>query len=540
MRLIDPDAPFEPKGKIAECVLRCYTHYVDTMKQKGVQLVFCDTSVPHKDGFDVYNEFRRQAVLLGIPEEEIAFIHSAKNNQEKEALFGRCRSGEIRILLGSTQKCGAGTNVQERLVALHHLDCPYRPSDVEQREGRILRQGNLFFDEVFIYRYVTEKSFDAYLWSIVETKARFIAQVVSSAKGARTCEDMDDAVLCYAEVKAIASGDPRIKEKLSVDSEVSRLLLLQSDYERQRHHLQDEVQQGIPRQIREAEERARRIEQDIKTLAEHPMPEFQMELGGRIYTKREDAGKMLHLAATPVKNFDEIAVGHYRGFRLKLYHGMMDDFRVKICGRQEYTVDLSQDDLGAVIRIDNQLKGLDDLLATTRNGIVGLQEDLRKTKETLARPFEFEDQLKEMIARQTELNVELDLDKRGEELTDTEEGEEDMMTVVLVEPGAPARIEKTRGELKDMQDMVGGSIAAVRPFDDNAVLVCNKEGKLLGLPPNRRIGADVIAGSFFICASTEDDFTSLDRRQLEKYRAMFETPDEFDLTGAYDVEPIGC
>ena len=550
MRLIDPGAPADPDGKIAQCVKRVLHHYRETSEQRGVQLVFCDTSTPKKDAFDVYNEFKRQAVLAGFPEQEIAFIHDANSDAAKEELFARCRVGDIRDLLGSTQKCGAGTNIQDRLIALHHLDCPYRPSDIEQREGRILRQGNQFFDEVYIYRYVTERSFDAYLWSIVETKARFISQIMTSKTISRTCEDVDEAVLSYAEVKAIASGDPRIKEKLDADMQVSRLTELKNAWNAERYRLEDAIRRDLPRQIAKAEETAANIQTDMALYAQTEGQEFSMTVGGVHFIEREPAGaKLLALSKKAGRDAD-IPVGSFRGFDLSLRRNTLyeDTVEVRIRGSALYTAELSFDSVGSILRIENALKKMGEQLLDTRQNLEDSKASLNKCEAAYAVPFQYEDDLQKQLERQAKLNYDLDLNRVEDTVIDeeeeeteiiTEKGEEQEMTVVLVEPGKAARIERMRGELKDMQKLVGGSIEAVHPFADNAVLICNEEGKLLGLPPNRTVNGEIIAGTFFICAETEagDDFTSLDRNQMQSYLQLFREPEKFNLGAAY-AEPM--
>lgn len=553
MRLIDPACENDPNGKIAQCAKLVTEHYTKTQEQQGVQLVFCDTSTPKKDAFDVYTDLKRQAVSLGIPEQEIAFIHDANTDAAKDALFAKCRGGEVRVLLGSTQKCGAGTNIQDRLIALHHLDCPYRPSDIEQREGRILRQGNKFFDEVYVYRYVTERSFDAYLWSIVETKARFISQVMTSKAVSRTCEDVDEAVLSYAEVKAVASGDPRIKDKLDADMQVSRLLTLKNAYEAERYRLEDAIHHDLPKQMRQAEEAIENIQKDIEQYAKTVGHEFQITICGRTYTEREPAGAKLLALSKQVHRDVTLPVGNFRGFDLSLHGRCFDEVEVSIKGEHFYKCELSFDAVGSIMRIENALKKMDDELKQIQQNFADCNVSLKKCQAAYESPFTYEQELKEQLERQATLNAALDLNHAEDELTgdDSEEsfesepenkkGEKQQMTVVLVEPGRPARIERMRGELRDMQKLVGGSIETVHPFDDNTVLICNEEGKLEGLPPNRTINKDVIAGTFFICAETPagDDFTSLDRKQLKEYLQKFQEPETFDFGTAY-AEPLDC
>lgn len=549
MRLIDPACENDPDGKIAQCAKLVKEHYSTTQEQRGVQLVFCDTSTPKKDAFDVYHEFKRQAVSLGIPEQEIAFIHDANSDLAKEELFAKCRGGEVRVLLGSTQKCGAGTNIQDRLIALHHLDCPYRPSDIEQREGRILRQGNKFFNEVYVYRYVTERSFDAYLWSIVETKARFISQIMTSKAVSRTCEDVDETVLSYAEVKAVASGDPRIKEKLDADMQVSRLMTLKNAYEAERYRLEDAIHHDLPKQIKKAQETIVNIQKDIEQYAQTDGQEFFITIGGRNFTEREPAGMKLLALSKQAGCEDHLLVGSFRGFSLTLHKNSQfyDDITVRIQGSALHTSELSFDAVGSIMRIENALKKMDDQLKRTQDNLADYNVSLKKCQAAYDSPFTYEQELKEQLERQANLNAALDLNHADDELTEDDsetviesepenmKGEEQQMTVVLVEPGKPARIERMRGELRDMQKLVGGSIEAVHAFNDNTVLICNEEGKLEGLPPNRTINGDVIAGTFFICAETPagDDFTSLDRKQIKDYLQKFGQPETFDFGAAY-------
>lgn len=321
-RLMNPLLPDDPGSKANACVDKVYEIWEKTKEQHSTQMIFCDLSTPKEDGFDVYNDVRDKLVAKGIPKEEVQFIHDADTETKKAELFGKVRNGTVRVLMGSTQKMGAGTNVQTRLIALHHLDCPWRPADIAQRNGRMVRQGNLN-KEVSIFIYVTESTFDSYSWQLVENKQKFISQIMTSKSPARSCEDLDEAALTYAEVKALAAGNPMIKEKMDLDIQVARLRTLKAAYTSQHYRLEDAIAVAFPRQIKGTEHRIRAFEQDIQTAKEHQSYDadkkliFSIELDGKTYDKREDAGKaLLGLVGAAVRATKPVPVGHYAGFEI--------------------------------------------------------------------------------------------------------------------------------------------------------------------------------------------------------------------------------
>lgn len=331
-RLMNPLLPDDPGSKANACVDKVYEIWEKTKEQRSTQMIFCDLSTPKEDGFDVYNDVRDKLVAKGIPKEEVQFIHDADTETKKAELFGKVRNGTVRVLMGSTQKMGAGTNVQTRLIALHHLDCPWRPADIAQRNGRMVRQGNLN-KEVSIFIYVTESTFDSYSWQLVENKQKFISQIMTSKSPARSCEDLDEAALTYAEVKALAAGNPMIKEKMDLDIQVARLRTLKAAYTSQHYRLEDAIAVAFPRQIKGAEHRIRAFEQDIQTAKEHQSYDadkkliFSIELDGKTYDKREDAGKaLLGLVGAAVRATKPVPVGHYAGFEITVEYKPLERY----------------------------------------------------------------------------------------------------------------------------------------------------------------------------------------------------------------------
>lgn len=331
-RLMNPLLPDDPGSKANACVDKVYEIWEKTKEQRSTQMIFCDLSTPKEDGFDVYNDVRDKLVAKGIPKEEVQFIHDADTETKKAELFGKVRNGTVRVLMGSTQKMGAGTNVQTRLIALHHLDCPWRPADIAQRNGRMVRQGNLN-KEVSIFIYVTESTFDSYSWQLVENKQKFISQIMTSKSPARSCEDLDEAALTYAEVKALAAGNPMIKEKMDLDIQVARLRTLKAAYTSQHYRLEDAIAVAFPRQIKGTEHRIRAFEQDIQTAKEHQSYDadkkliFSIELDGKTYDKREDAGKvLLGLVGAAVRVTKPVPVGHYAGFEITVEYKPLERY----------------------------------------------------------------------------------------------------------------------------------------------------------------------------------------------------------------------
>ena len=433
MRLINPLAADDPNGKVATCARNVARIWAQTKDQRSTQLVFCDLSTPNKntpiemqkkaegvyemipDQFtDVYNDLKKKLMAEGIPEEEIAFIHDAKTEQKKKELFAKVRGGEVRILMGSTAKMGAGTNVQDRLIALHDLDCPWRPSDLQQRLGRIVRQGNQN-PEVEIFRYVTEGTFDAYLYQLVESKQRFIAQIMTSKLPARAAEDVDETALSYAEIKALATGNPQIIEKCNLDMEVSKLNMLRASHLSQRYALEELVLRKYPAEIKELNERIAGYEQDSARLAEHPKPAegiAPMVLNGVIYTERENAGKAIIHACTHMNGVETVPVGSYRGFDMVLsYDSKANEFHMTLKGSLSHTAVLGADAGGNVTRIDNALEKINERLENARSQLAHATEQLENARTEMTAPFPREAELAEKTRRLNELNVLLNLNE---------------------------------------------------------------------------------------------------------------------------------
>ena len=433
MRLINPLAADDPNGKVATCARNVARIWAQTKDQRSTQLVFCDLSTPNKntpiemqknaegvyemipDQFtDVYNDLKKKLMAEGIPEEEIAFIHDAKTEQKKKELFAKVRGGEVRILMGSTAKMGAGTNVQDRLIALHDLECPWRPSDLQQRLGRIVRQGNQN-PEVEIFRYVTEGTFDAYLYQLVESKQRFIAQIMTSKLPARAAEDVDETALSYAEIKALATGNPQIIEKCNLDMEVSKLNMLRASHLSQRYALEELVLRKYPAEIKELNERIAGYELDSARLAEHPKPAegiAPMVLNGVIYAERENAGKAIIHACTHMNGVETIPVGSYRGFDMALsYDSKANEFHMTLKGSLSHPAVLGADAGGNVTRIDNALEKINERLENARSQLAHATEQLENARTEMTAPFPREAELAEKTRRLNELNVLLNLNE---------------------------------------------------------------------------------------------------------------------------------
>ena len=427
MRLINDSIPNDPNGKISKCADLVKKHYDETQVDKGVQIIFCDTSTPNKDKWNVYDEVKAQLVELGIPSEEIEFIHNAKDDEEKDMLFEKCRNGEVRVLVGSTQKCGAGTNIQDRLIALHHLDCPYRPSDIEQREGRIIRQGNMY-NKVNVYRYVTEESFDAYLWSIVANKAKFISQVMQSKTVTqRTCEEVDEAVLNYAEVQAVATGDPRIKERIELDTEINRLQILKSEFMNNKYELQTKAERALPSQIATCKELIAQLNTDIANrLPKNDGEDFRMTIRGKNFDKKESAGDYI-IALSKSKEFlneKTLDLGEYRGFKLRLKWESSfikeNPRSIEVIGKTTHSVETSISGIGNITKIDNLIDNLDSYVARTKTNLSKYEKDLETIKEQLNEKFVYEDELEEKLKRKAELDKELNMDARSSDIIEEE------------------------------------------------------------------------------------------------------------------------
>ena len=411
-RLMNPLLPDDPGSKANACVDKVYEIWEKTKEQRSTQMIFCDLSTPKEDGFDVYNDVRDKLVAKGIPKEEVQFIHDADTETKKAELFGKVRNGTVRVLMGSTQKMGAGTNVQTRLIALHHLDCPWRPADIAQRNGRMVRQGNLN-KEVSIFIYVTESTFDSYSWQLVENKQKFISQIMTSKSPARSCEDLDEAALTYAEVKALAAGNPMIKEKMDLDIQVARLRTLKAAYTSQHYRLEDAIAVAFPRQIKGTEHRIRAFEQDIQTAKEHQSYDadkkliFSIELDGKTYDKREDAGKaLLGLVGAAVRATKPVPVGHYAGFEITVeYKPLEKVFHAHLVGEATHTTELGNDAAGNMIRFQNVVSALPQDLNRLHGSLEQLTKQLTNAEEELKQPFLQEQELSDKSARLAELDA---------------------------------------------------------------------------------------------------------------------------------------
>lgn len=424
-RMIDPMLPDDPESKVNACVDNVYRIWEEHADTKATQLVFCDLSTPKNDGtFNVYDDMREKLIARGIPAEQIRFIHEATTDAQKKELFGKVRSGEVRVLFGSTPKMGAGTNVQDRLIAIHNLDCPWRPSDLEQRQGRIERQGNMF-PEVEVYRYVTEQTFDAYLYQLVESKQKFISQIMTSKSPVRSAEDVDEVALSFAEVKMLATGDARFKEKMDLDIQVSKLRVLKQSYLSEHYDLEDRVLKYYPQTIKEYEERIAGYENDAALVEQHkPQGEDKfcpMTLEGMTYTEKADAGEMLLAICKDYPMSAATEIGSYRGFRIEIYYDTVNaHYCMNLCGKAKHKVDLGADALGNLTRIENELSKLPARLEAAKTKKAETIAQLETAKEEIKKPFAFEDELKEKTERLNALNIELNLNEKDTSVMDTE------------------------------------------------------------------------------------------------------------------------
>ena len=428
-RLVNPMLPSDPNSKAAKCAENVFEIWRRTADQRSTQMIFCDLSTPKDDGtFSVYDDIRAKLLELGVPENEIAFIHNAKSEVQKKDLFGKVRSGQVRILLGSTQRMGAGTNCQQKLIALHHLDCPWRPSDLQQREGRIIRQGNEN-PEVDIYSYVTEGTFDAYLYQLVESKQKFISQIMTSKSPVRSAEDVDEQALSYAEIKALASGNPMIKEKMDLDIEVSKLKLLKANHLSQKYALEDAISKGFPKQIAETQARIAGYGADIATVKENTHPNGDgfspLTLAGVTYADKKEAGAALLTMCQTMLSPEATQVGSYRGLTLELsFDTFAREYRLTMIGQLRHTVTLGTDVFGNLQRMDNALEGLPIKEQACREQLSNLQTQLETAKAEVQKPFPREAELNTKTARLEELNTLLNLDHKEPEIVDAEPDED--------------------------------------------------------------------------------------------------------------------
>ena len=436
IRLIDPEQENTPTSKVSMCADYAYKDYVASSAFKGTQIIFSDIGTPKPNGeFNVYDALKEELINRGVKEEDICFVHDAKTDAQREELFAKMRSGEKRIIIGSTNKLGVGTNIQTRVYSEHDIDCPYRPSDVEQRMGRSLRNGNIN-EDVAIRRYVSPNTFDAYMWQLVETKQRFIAQIKSGKTVQRTCEDIDEAVITYAELKAVASGDERIKEKMDIDLAISRLQMLKANYDNQRYALQDKFTIQYPTAIAGNEKRIESLTKDKLLWKSNYSEEFSIVVDGKTFTEREEAGKRIMLLAKSLGMGEkEKEIGEYSGFKLSLkQEKVWDRFETRLVlkGALEYTTDLSSSPHGNTVKLDNLLKSLDKQLEDTQAKLTENKKNMELAKQEYEKPFPHDEELKEKLKRQAELNEELDLNKQDEvveeETDDEEESDEEGTT----------------------------------------------------------------------------------------------------------------
>ena len=428
-RLVNPMLPSDPNSKAAKCAENVFEIWQRTADKRSTQMIFCDLSTPKDDGtFSVYDDIHAKLLELGIPENEIAFIHNAKSEAQKKDLFGKVRSGQVRILLGSTQRMGAGTNCQQKLIALHHLECPWRPSDLQQREGRIIRQGNEN-PAVDIYSYVTEGTFDAYLYQLVESKQKFISQIMTSKSPVRSAEDVDEQALSYAEIKALASGNPMIKEKMDLDIEVSKLKLLKANHLSQKYALEDAISKGFPKQIAETQARIAGYGADIATVKENTHPNGDgfspLTLAGVTHADKKEAGAALLTMCQTMLSPEATQIGSYRGLTLELaFDTFAREYRLTMIGQLRHTVTLGTDVFGNLQRMDNALEGLPIKEQTCREQLSNLQTQLETAKAEVQKPFPREEELTTKTARLEELNTLLNLDHKEPEIVDTEPDED--------------------------------------------------------------------------------------------------------------------
>ena len=429
VRLMNPMLPDDPNSKLNVCVQNVLKIWEEGKDQKLTQLLFCDLSTPKNDGnFNVYEDIRKKLIAAGVPENEIEFIHNADTEAKKAALFSKVRSGDVRVLLGSTAKMGAGTNVQSRLVAVHHLDVGWKPSDMTQRNGRIIRQGNMN-KEVKVFNYVTEGTFDSYLFQTLENKQRFISQIMTSKSPVRSCEDVDEQALSYAEIKALCAGNPLIKEKMDLDVQVAKLKVLKADHQSQKFRLEDKLLTKFPAEIQEQTAKIAALKSDAEVAAAHPQDKENfcgMVIKGMTYDEKKTAGERLVLACSELPNAEEKVIGSYRGFELSLrFDAFRTEYQALLKGQRKYTVPLGNDPLGNIIRLDNSLNSFPERITTAENELATLHQQQAAAQIEVEKPFPQEEELAEKSARLAELNAQLDVDEKNHEPEQDEEEQED-------------------------------------------------------------------------------------------------------------------
>ena len=419
-RLMNDMLPDDENSKSSVCVEKAFEIWKETAENRSAQLIFCDLSIPKGAGsFNFYDDVKNKLIAKGVPAEEIAFIHDANTENRKAELFAKVRSGQVRFLLGSTAKMGAGTNVQDRLIALHHCDVPWRPSDIEQQEGRILRQGNMN-PKVKIFRYVTEGTFDAYSWQLIENKQKFIGQIMTSKSPVRSCEDIDEAALSYAEVKALATGNPAIKEKMDLDIQVSKLKLLKANHTSQKYRLEDNIAKNYPHQIAVLKERISGMKDDIATYnANKPADKdfFTMTVAGKTYDDRKEAGAAIIAVCKEMKTANAaVPVGEYCGMKMNVTFDSFDrKFSVNLKGKLSYAVEIGNDPSGNITRISNALENISKNLEETETKLANVEQKLETAKTEVEKPFPQEQELTDKLSRLAELNSLLDMDEKADE-----------------------------------------------------------------------------------------------------------------------------
>ena len=429
VRLMNPMLPDDPNSKLNVCVQNVLKIWEEGKDQKLTQLLFCDLSTPKNDGnFNIYDDIRKKLVAAGVPENEIEFIHNADTEAKKAALFSKVRSGDVRVLLGSTAKMGAGTNVQSRLVAVHHLDVGWKPSDMTQRNGRIIRQGNMN-KEVKVFNYVTEGTFDSYLFQTLENKQRFISQIMTSKSPVRSCEDVDEQALSYAEIKALCAGNPLIKEKMDLDVQVAKLKVLKADHQSQKFRLQDKLLTKFPADIQETNAYIAGVKADAQLAAAHPQVQegfCGMTIKGVTYDEKKTAGERLVLACSELPNAEEKVIGSYRGFELSLrFDTFRSEYQAILKGERRYPVALGTDPLGNIIRLDNSLNNFPERINSAENELATLHQQQAAAQIEVEKPFPQEEELAEKSARLAELNAQLDVDEKSHDPEQDGEEQED-------------------------------------------------------------------------------------------------------------------
>ena len=423
-RLMNPLLPDDPNSKLNACVRNVLWIYEEGQSDKLTQLLFCDLSTPKNDGtFNVYEDIRAKLIQSGVPEEEIAFIHDADTEAKKKDLFAKVRSGQVRVLLGSTQKMGAGTNVQDRLVAVHHLDVGWRPADMTQRNGRIIRQGNRN-KEVQVYQYVTEGTFDAYLYQTLENKQKFISQIMTSKSPVRSCDDVDEQALSYAEIKALCAGDPQIKEKMDLDVDVARLKVLKADHQSQQYRLEDKLMKYFPAEIEKTQGFIKGFQLDIRAVAAHPLPEegfCGMEVNGTRFTEKSEAGEAILAVCKANQSLEPVPLGSYRGFKMVLiFDSFQKEYQVLLKGEMTHRVPIGTSAAGNILRLDNALAGIPARLEKAEQQLDSLRSQQEAAQAELGKPFPQEAELAEKSARLAELDALLNMDDRGKDDPDRE------------------------------------------------------------------------------------------------------------------------